>query len=91
MEEITDKSKRQTVPAKDAPKPLPWVHIAIFNTKALMRDIYHGVKLEFLQWYLDKFCYKFNSMYFGDGLFDRLVVASIAYKHRLYGSGDNCG
>ena len=91
----TGKSERQTIPGKEAPKLLPWVHIAISNAKALMRDMYHGVRLEFLQWYLDEFCYKFNRMYFGDGLFDRLVVASITYKptfkHRLYGSGENCG
>lgn len=95
VEEVTGKSERQTIPGKDAPKLLPWVHIAISNAKALMRDMYHGVRLEFLQWYLDEFCYKFNRMHFGDGLFDRLVVASITYKptfkHRLYGSGGNCG
>lgn len=95
VEAVTGKSERQTVPAKEAPKVLPWVHIAISNAKALMRDMYHGVKLEFLQWYLDEFCYNFNRMHFGDGLFDRLVVASITYKptfkHRLYGSGGNCG
>ena len=95
VEAVTGKSERQTVPAKDAPKVLPWVHIAISNAKALMRDMYHGVKQEFLQWYLDEFCYNFNRMHFGDGLFDRLVVASITYKpsfkHRLYGSGGICG
>ena len=95
VEEVTGKSERQTVPAKEAPKVLPWVHIAISNAKALMRDMYHGVKREFLQEYLNEFCYKFNRMYFGDGLFDRLVFASITYKpsfkHKLYGSGGNCG
>ena len=95
VEEVTGKSERQTVPAKEASKVLPWVHIAISNAKALMRDMYHGVRLEFLQEYLNEFCYKFNRMYFGDGLFDRLVFASITYKpaftHRLYGSGGNCG
>ena len=95
VEEVTGKSERQTIPGKGAPKLLPWVHIAISNAKALMRDMYHGVRLEFLQWYLDEFCYKFNRMHFGDGLFDKLVVASITYnptfKHRLYESEDNCG
>ena len=74
---------------------LPWVHIAISNAKASMRDMYHGVRLEFLQEYLNEFCYKFNRMHFGDGIFDRLVFASIAYKpsfkHRLYGRRVNCG
>ncbi|MBQ3733972.1 MAG: IS1595 family transposase, partial [Bacteroidales bacterium] len=42
-----------------------------------------------------EFCYKFNRMYFGDRLFDRLMLASISYKptftHRRYGAGGECG
>jgi hypothetical protein len=30
--------------------------------------IHHGAKQEFLQEYLDEFCYKFNRCYFGGGL-----------------------
>ena len=95
VEEVTAKSKRQTVPGKDAPKVLPWVHIAISNAKSLFKDMYHGIKEAFLQEYLNEFCYKFNRMYFGDRLFDRLMLASISYKptftHRKYGSGVDCG
>ena len=51
---------------------------------------YHGIKDEFLQEYLNEFCYKFNRRYFGDKVFDRLVIAAISYKpafeHRMYGS-----
>lgn len=88
-------SQRQTVPGKDAPKILPWVHIAIANAKSLFQDMYHGVKEEFLQKYLDEFCYKFNRKYFGDKVFDRLVVATIKYrptfKHHSYRSSVECG
>lgn len=75
---------------------LPWVHIAISNAKSLMSNIYHGVKSEFIQEYLNEFCYKFNRRYFGDGLFDRLMMASVTYvsdfKHRTYrNSSGNCG
>lgn len=95
VEEVIAKSKRQTVPGHEAPKVLPWVHIAISNAKSLFRDMYHGIKEEFLQEYLNEFCYKFNRMYFGDKLFDRLMLASISYRatfqHRLYGSGCDCG
>ena len=92
VEEVTAKSEIQTVPGKDTPKVLPWVHIAISNAKSLFKDMYHGA---FLQEYLNEFCYKFNRMYFGDRLFDRLMLASISYRptftYRRYRSGDECG
>ena len=95
VEKVVAVSERQTVPGKEAPKVLPWVHVAISNAKALLKDMYHGIKEEFLQSYLDEFCYKFNRMYFGDRTFERLVVASIAYKptfeHRAYNSSPICG
>ncbi|MCT3744514.1 IS1595 family transposase, partial [Elizabethkingia anophelis] len=31
--------------------------------------------------YLNEYCYKFNRRYFGESLFDRLVVASISQKN----------
>ena len=43
---------------REVGKVLPWVHIAISNSKSLMKNIFHGVKPEFLQEYLNEFCYK---------------------------------
>ena len=95
VEESVSGSDRQTIPGKDAPKKLPWVHVAIANAKSLFRDMYHGIKEDFLQYYLDEFCYKFNRMYFGDRMFDRIVLAATTYrpsfKHRTYGSSVDCG
>lgn len=95
VEKVVACSERQTVPGKEAPKILPWVHVAISNAKSLFKDMYHGIKLDFLQSYLDEFCYKFNRMYFGDKTFERLVIASIKYRpafeHRLYNSSHTCG
>ncbi|NLO70329.1 MAG: IS1595 family transposase, partial [Porphyromonadaceae bacterium] len=31
--------------------------------------------------YLNEFCYKFNRRYFGESLFDRLMIASVTYKN----------
>lgn len=88
VEKVVAKSERQTILGKDAPKVLPWVHVAIANAKSLIRDMYHGIKTEYLQLYLDEFCYKFNRMYFGDKTFDRLTVAAVTYQplfeHRTY-------
>ncbi len=46
-----------------------------------LRDIvgtYHKIKAKYLQLYLNEFIYKLNRRYFGDKIFDRLVIASIA-------------
>lgn len=78
----------QVVDPKDIGKVLPWVHIAIANAKTLFADMYHGIKPEFLQEYLNEFCYKFNRRYFGENLFDRLVMIAVSYRsgfeHRIY-------
>jgi transposase-like protein len=74
--------------AEDIGKVLPWVHIAISNAKTRLAGIYHGIKPEYLQEYLNEFCYKFNRRYFGERQFDRLLSASVGYvtdfKHRVY-------
>ena len=59
---------------------LPWVHIAISNAKRLLLDVHHKLKNEYLQYYLNEFCYKFNRRYFGEKMFDRLVAVAITYK-----------
>jgi hypothetical protein len=38
---------------------------------------------EYLQRYLNEFCYKFNRHYFGEALFDRLIIASVNYKNQF--------
>lgn len=78
----------RVIKPEDIGKVLPWVHIAISNAKSLLTDIYHGIKPEFLQEYLNEFCYKFNRRYFGVKQFDRLLVAATGYtasfEHRIY-------
>lgn len=60
-------------------KILPWVHTAISNAKRLLLDAHHRIDKDFMQNYLNEFCYKFNRRYF-DCKFDRLVVASVNYR-----------
>ena len=66
----------------------PWVHISISNARRSILDTYHDVKEDFLQFYLNEFCYKFNRRYFGFHLFDRLELCACTYrtsfKHRIY-------
>lgn len=56
---------------------LRWVHITISNAKRNLLGNYHKIKGKYLQLYLNEFVYKLNRRYFGEKLFDRLVVASI--------------
>lgn len=71
-------------------KAFPWVHVTIGNANTRLANIYHGIKPEFLQGYLNEFYYKFNRRYFGERLFDRMLVAANSYspsfKSRVYNS-----
>lgn len=62
---------------KQVSKAFPWVHTAISNAKKKLLGLHHHVKDNYMQNYLNEFCYKFNRRYFGDNLFERLVVASL--------------
>ena len=73
-------SKHEVVNSKDrdeVSKNLPWVHIAISNAKKMCLGIHHSIKRDYMQNYLNEFCYKFNRRYFGEKLFDRLLVAAV--------------
>ncbi len=86
LKNLVKEHTAQVINPKDISKVLPWVHIMISNAKRQLLDIYHSVKPEMLQNYLNEFCYKFNRRHCD--LFDRLVFATVAYqsnfKHRTY-------
>lgn len=86
--QMFDMHVSQVVEPKDIGKVLPWVHIAIANAKTTIAGTYHGVKAEFLQEYLNEFCYKFNRRYFKENLFDRLLMVAAENRtrfiHRIY-------
>lgn len=63
---------------KEVGKAFPWVHTAISNAKKICLGIHHSIKGMYMQNYLNEFCYKFNRKYFGDKLFDRLLIASVS-------------
>ena len=75
------KSHKAVTSGKEALKVfLPWVHIAISNAKRLLLDVHHKLKNEYLQYYLNEFCYKFNRRYLDEKLFDRLAFTAINYN-----------
>jgi transposase-like protein len=81
LKDVVEKHHSQVIPKTEVDKVLPWVHIAISNAKRQLLDIYHQINPEYLQSYLNEFCYKFNRRYFGESMFDRLIVASVSYKN----------
>lgn len=76
----------QVIPPREVGRVLPWVHIVISNAKRQILDMFHNVKDEYLQSYLNEFAYKFNRRHMD--LFGRLMVASVTYQntfmHNMY-------
>ena len=69
---ISEKSDENTTKVT-----LKWVHITISNAKRNFVGTYHKIKKKYLQLYLNEFVYKLNRRYFGEKIFDRLVIANI--------------
>ncbi|MEY8612887.1 IS1595 family transposase [Parabacteroides segnis] len=64
---------------------LPWVHVVIGRCRNGIAAIHGEVDKQFLQLYLNEFCWKFNRRFFRDSnepkydLFDRLVKIAACY------------
>jgi len=54
---------------------MKWIHIAISNIKRKLLGVNHGVKREYLQNYLDEFCFKLNLRKQHDKVTDNLMNA----------------
>lgn len=76
LSDCIDVHVREISGTKEGNFNLKWVHIAISNLKKHLQT-YHMISERMMQNYLDEFCYKLNRRYFGEKLFDRLIIASI--------------
>lgn len=83
LNKLVGQHQAQVIPKGKIGVILPWVHIAIGNAKKMLLDIHPNIKPEFLQSYLNEFCYKFNRRYFGEAIFDRLLVVSATSKNEF--------
>lgn len=81
---VVKKHKAQVTPAKEAHILLPWVHTAISNAKGIIRNVYRCVDEDFLENYLNEYCFKLNRRYFRC-LMDRTLVASVHQKWNYLG------
>jgi hypothetical protein len=61
--DVSSKHVKKVVPPSEASK-----FIMISNAKRNFLGINHNIKAEYLQGYLDEFCYKVNRRYFGQDL-----------------------
>jgi hypothetical protein len=61
---------------------LPWVHTMISNAKRTLLGIHYLIGKGYLQQYLNEFCYCINRRYFGERIFDRLIIAGIKCNHQ---------
>lgn len=83
LSDLVGEHQARVIPKEKVGEVLPWVHLAISNAKRMLLDIHHNIRPEFLQSYLNEFCYKFNRRYFGEAMFDRLLVATVASKNEF--------
>jgi hypothetical protein len=67
---VSFKSNKETTKTS-----LKWVHVTISNAKINLLGAYRMIKNEYLQNYLNEFCYRLIRRYFGENLFKRMVVA----------------
>jgi len=59
---------------------LPWVHIVISNFKSYLLGTYHGVSGQYVQEYLDEFCYRLNRRFWEEQIPNRLLRICITHK-----------
>ena len=71
--------EKKVTPPDKASSWLPKVHIVIGNLKKFLNGTYHGVSHQYLQEYLDEFCYRFNRRYWESELPFRLLNASVVH------------
>jgi hypothetical protein len=82
LEKVVDTHFTVVAGKEETNDTLRWVHKAISNLKRNLLGIYHMVTFKYLQNYLNEFVYKLNRRYFGEKLFERLIIASIhPYVH----------
>lgn len=65
-------------PPKQASTILPWVHTVIANTKRTLLGIHHMIGDNYMQNYLNEIAWKMNRRYFGEKMFERLLVTAVS-------------
>lgn len=83
LKTLVKEHRPKVIKKEDVGKVLPWVHITISNAKRMFLNTFHDIQPEYLQSYLNEYCYMFNRRYFGEKKFERLLIAGISYKNEF--------
>lgn len=75
----TQSHEKKVTPPEKASEWLPMVHIMIGNMKTFINGTFHGVSSNYLQEYLDEFCYRFNRRFWEPQLPLRLLNACLVH------------
>lgn len=75
----TQQHEKKVTPPEKASEWLPLVHIMIGNMKKFVNGTFHGVSSNYLQEYLDEFCYRFNRRFWESELPLRLLNACLVH------------
>lgn len=75
----TQQHEARVTPSELVDEWLPWVHIAIGNLKAFLLGTFHGVSGNYLQEYLNEFCYRFNRREMEKEIPNRLLNLTIIH------------
>lgn len=74
---VITKVNQMVVPPKQAMDKLPWVHTVISNAKKMTAGVHHSVAKEYLQNYLNEFCWKINRRSFQSDPFERAMCMAV--------------
>lgn len=66
---------------KDNTDFLKWIHVMISNIKNNIAGTYHGLNNDYLQRYLDEFCYRFNRRNLHVPVLDKLLKCCITESY----------
>jgi hypothetical protein len=82
LKEMIDKTQQhepRVTPSEKVDEWLPWVHIAIGNLKTFLLGTFHGVTGNYLQEYLNEFCYRYNRRFVKQQIPNRLLNLAIIH------------
>ena len=79
LKTLISKHTAHNVQKVNATKVIPWVHKAISNSKAILIAVHKGVSGNYLQNYLNEYCFKYNRRNFGVNIFNRMLICAVSY------------
>jgi transposase-like protein len=83
VKKVVKEVRSVVTPAKEASSLLPWAHVAISNAKRNLLSAHHRINKEYMQNYLNEYCFRLNNRYSADKLlmiFTTFAITSPWFK-----------